>query len=388
MSTGLVNPSSNRVNSSTGPIISEFLLRNFASPEMEALCLARLPVRMEQSSALGLWVENRLKGKDWKTMLAERSNSIRGTWPYWSRRIERLAGAGEFETLSDMLPEASWFDIRRPRPFDDGYSGPGVNTVEEMVWMAFARPVAHQLRYGSTENRLDAAAIAARLLIAPPRSKGRDEYAPTFPRPKYKASTFHSEAVQELWLHATVATLIATLEEPREVASARCNKLDLPNIRTVTHDSLIRGSSHQSFFRLLAEQAETLTELRRKELFLRAFDCKPFFRTTGTRILPCHSLAKIQLPSQISLDYMVKLAEARLDAEPNQTFRLADLGLTQRLAGNPAVALPLLEQVSTRLDADLGDDSYLLNEVSQAISRIRSQPPSANITTAPGTPAP
>ncbi len=375
MSTRLINRGLVQVTAPDLKLVQDFIKDKFASPGMEALCLARLPVRMEHSPPLAIWLDHRLKGQDWSTMLTRDSDSIRREWPYWSRRIEVLAGAGDFETLSRLLPEAKWF-ANRPRPFDDGYSTPATDSIEEMVWMSFARPLAHQLRFGSQEHHLDAGAIAARLLQSPPASKGLDEVRQPFAIPSYRPWTFHSDAVHELWLHATAATLVATLEETPEVSLARCDKYELPKIRSVINDSLIIGSSHQDFFRLLAEHGETLSEVRRKELFLRALESKPFTRATIPRILPCHSLARLQLPREISLDYVVKLAEARLNAQPNHAFRLADLGLVHSRAGNVTAALPLLERSMTLLDASKEEDQSVLDQVEPALSQFRR--PSAN----------
>lgn len=369
MSTSLVDPGSARIFDAHSTVVNAFLRDEFKSSRMEALCLARLPIRMEQSPQLCDWLDNRLKGRDWEAMLAESSTSIRQDWPYWARRIEALAGSGDFEALAGMLPAAPWF-ANRPRPFDDGYPAPDADTIEEMVWMGFARPVAYHLRFGALEDRLEAGTIAARLLSAPPASARRDEVRSLQGATRYRSTSFHADAARELWLYAIAATLSATLDESADAAIGRCGGFELPPIRSVTSDPLINGASHQSFFRLLAEFAETMTGDERTTFFLRGFETSPFTRRTLTKALPCYSLARIQLPREISLDDMARLAETRRESAPDAAVRIADLGLVLQLAGDEAAAFPLLERALTGLDPGNSEDLAVLEAIKPVHARI------------------
>lgn len=370
MSTGLVNRYSQRLIESNSEVVDLFLREKFKSSEMEALCLARLPVRMEQSPQLGAWLENRLKDRDWKQMLAQDPPLIRLEWPYWARKLEALAGTGDFETLGKMLPAPSWF-ANQPAtfPYDPDVK---TDTIEEMVWMGFARPLAHHLRFGTPENRLDAGAIAARLLSSPPSSKRQNEVRRAGTTISHRATSFHAEAAQELWLHAIAATLSATLEEPPEVARARCQTFKLPMIRSVIHAPIVRGATHQTFFRLLAEFGETMTQKERTSFFLRGLDTEPFGRTPLTRNLPCYSLSRIQLPSQISLDNMVELARRRHESGGDSAYLAADLGLVLDLAKNPQEAVPVLEKALAALSPTRPEDLEILELIRPVHSRITS----------------
>lgn len=365
MSTGLVNGGSSRVSDSQSELVSEFLREEFKSSRMEAICLTRLPVRMEQYPRLGEWLDERLKGCVWETMLSGQSASIRSDWPYWARKIEDLAGSGDFETLGQMLPSMQWF-ASRPRPFDDGVESPDSDSIEEMVWMGFARVVAYHMRYGSYKDRLAAAGIAARLLSSPPDSKRRNEVLEPSKVTSLRPNSFHAGAAQQLWLYAVAGTLSATMDEPAEAAVKRCDQFELPLIPSIVNDTGFSSVGHQGFFRLLADFAEKMLTDERTDFFLRGLETGPLSLNAICRALPCYSLARIQLPSKISRDDMVKLARIRSESVPASPMRIADLGLVLQLAGDDVAALPLLEQALSRLDPG-NSESRPVIEVTKAV---------------------
>ncbi len=302
---------------------------------------------MEQSPQLGAWLDNHLKRPRLEADARPRPPSIRHEWPYWARKLEALAGTGDFETLGKMLPAPTWF-ASHPRPFDhDPYNE--IDTIEEMVWMGFARPVA--INCDLAQSKAGSTPVPSRRASSP-RHPFRS-VATWLRQPaataSHRATSFHADAAHELWLYAIAATLSSTLDDPAEVALARCRKFELPPIPSVIHDPIVRGASHQMFFRLLAEYGETMTQEERTRFLLRGLDTEPFVRTPLTRNLPCYSLSRIQLPSQISLDNMVELARRRHESEGDSAYLAADLGLVLDLAKNPQEAVPLLEKALAAL---------------------------------------
>jgi hypothetical protein len=348
----------------------EFIERRFQSAEMERIALERLPIRAEDIPGLEGWLEERLAPTPWPEFLKGRTSSIRAAMPYWTKRIQLLSGTSDFETVSDMLPESQWFR-GRPRPLDDDrFAGDGKDSVEEMVWMTFARAASSALRYGGDRERLDAGAIAARLLASLPLSPGRrsDAKLPTTSEHR-RATTFYDSAAAELAMHAVAGTLMATLSESPDVALPRVDKF---RVETPSDSSSPKISlSAQEFFRLLVEHGETLTGSQRRELFLRGSETRPF--NDGSAIpkpLPWFRVGKNQLPRGISLSYLVELAKARLETKPRNAFHLADLGLVHHLAGEDEVARPILEEARSLLSPDNPSDARVLDEVIKCLNEI------------------
>lgn len=359
------------IDDNANSIVQEFLVHRFASPEKERLCLSKLLLRADQAPMLSRWLDERLAARSWEDDLELDASEFRVVWPYWARRIEELAAIGDFEALHEMLPDPVWFDPSRTDP-SIRTSQFNEDTVKELVWMGFARAVSQTLRFGSTRECIDAAAIAAHLVASPPASDGLLEIERTStPRltRKLQTWTFHLAALQELSLHGTSAMLLATLSEPTAVGLARSGKFLMPTIRLRSGGSRTPNVSPGALLRLLVDPAETLTQSQRQRLFLRACETPPFTRDQLARPLPWYQIAQSHLPKGISMTYLIELAEARLEEQPENTFRTADLGLVLLLAGREEEALRHLERALPLLSESRSGDVVVLQHVNIQLKR-------------------
>jgi hypothetical protein len=369
--TELVGAGARLANAPARAMGMEFVQHHFRSQAMERIALSRLPLRAEEIPGLDAWLQKRLSGTEWEEFLEGHTSAIREALPYWARWIELLAGTGRFETLLAMLPTPQWFS-GRPAPTDDDGGHPNENRdgVEEIVWMAFAREVAGLMRHGSKDERLGAEELAARLLRGLPVVRQKGPIMRLLSRHERRRPTsFYDTAAAELAMHAAGGILVATLDEPAEAALERIGTF---RFETTSGSVAPKPSVFTSeFIHLLVRLGQDLPGDLRRELFLRGCETPPYNEGGASpKPLPWFRAGGNPLPRGLSLDDLVSLARARLDAMPGNALRLADLGLCLHRAGDDEAARPLLEEARSSLSPQKPDEAYALGEISRCLAEI------------------
>lgn len=369
----LLNRWSGRESFAGSPLAEAFLSHTFRNKKMESICLGCLPGNALRNPEISDWLDCQVGRTDLRDLPAVARSKAWEDWPYWRSRIEILAGNGEFEALGTMFPDKAWFGSRSQ---DNSYMmDTRFGTVQEMVWMGFARSVGEVLLHGSPEDRRDASAFAAGLLASLPIVGG------SWPNPLtvssetgmyFNSSHLRPSAVPELASLATCAELLATLSDPEESVTERCLKFTYGKVPAITgSDRTLPGIVPSEFFRMLADFAAQLTEAQRLEVFLRAVELPLFSPGYRIREMPCRSLAVGQLPPGISGEFVVKMARTRLEERPDHAFRKADLGLVLTRMGGENEAESLLVDALVHLQRDRKEDAIVHQVVTQALGDLR-----------------
>ncbi len=160
-----------------------------------------------------------------------------------------------FETLGKMLPRLRGSRVTRA-PLTTTLT---MRSTRSRRWSGWGSPVPWPINcdFGtSVESRIDAGAIAASLLSSPPFSKASQRGTPTCGDRQPPATSFHADGRMGIVALRDRRDPELYPRRSAEVALARCRKFELPPIPSVIHDPIVRGASHQMFFRLLAEYGE------------------------------------------------------------------------------------------------------------------------------------